>query len=125
MRVCSEEGLEFAQEEGIRMITADEIEEEGPEEALEALRPLLELEGPLHVSLDLDVLDPAFAPAVQTPEPLGLSPRQVLKILSGLCGPDLRSFDIVELTPGYDHGQTAILAARLAVEVLCRARPGG
>jgi len=124
VRAASREGLRFAEEKGIKMITASEVEELGPGGVLEALSDLLELDGPLHVSLDLDVLDPAFAPAVQPPAPFGLTPRQVMDIPAGLCRLGPRSLDVAELTSGYDHGQTAILAARLMAEALCIASSG-
>ena len=66
----------------------------------------------------MDVLDPAFAPAVQTPEPFGLEPLELLELLRSLCRRELASLDIVELAPTYDQGQTALLAARLLVELM-------
>ena len=119
VRACSPEGLDFVLERGVQVITAQDIRERGPSWALSSLRPLLARGGPLHISIDLDVLDPAFAPAVQTPEPLGLMPWELSGILLGLAGEPLRSLDVVELAPSYDSGQTALLAARLIIEFIC------
>jgi len=119
VRACSPEGLDFAREEGVQVITAKDIKEKGVSWALSSLRPLSAGEEPLHISLDLDVLDPAFAPAVQTPEPFGLTPWELLQLLLDLARAPIRSLDLVELAPRYDHGQTALLAARLIVELIC------
>ena len=117
-RVCSREELAFARETGITIITARELKRCRADELGSALRGLLSLEGPLHISIDMDVLDPAFAPAVQTPEPFGLEPLELLELLRSLCRRELASLDIVELAPTYDQGQTALLAARLLVELM-------
>jgi arginase family enzyme len=78
------------------------------------------LEGPLYLSLDLDVLDPAFAPGVSHHEPGGLSVREVLRILQGLEVP-LVGADIVELNPLRDvAGVTAKVAAKLYKELVAQ-----
>ena len=77
----------------------------------------LDLTGPLYVSIDLDVLDPAFAPGVSHHEPGGLSVRQVLQLLQALQGPVVGA-DIVELNPHRDLvGCTAMVAAKLFKEI--------
>lgn len=82
-----------------------------------ALERLPELAGPLYLSLDLDGLDPAFAPGVSHHEPGGLSTRQVLDILHRL--PPLIGADIVEFNPHRDPtGITAALAVKLLEEIV-------
>lgn len=71
----------------------------------------------IYLSLDLDVMDPAFAPGVATPEPFGLDPFQVKEIID-LLGKRMIGADIVELDPPYDNGNTAVLAARLVQEII-------
>ena len=79
-----------------------------------------DLDGPLYLSLDLDALDPAFAPGVSHPEPGGLSTRELLTILHTLPGP-LVGADIVELNPLRDpRGLTARVAAKLLKEIAAR-----
>lgn len=82
-------------------------------------RPLaLSPDTPLYVSIDLDVLDPAFAPGVSHHEPGGLATRDVLGIIQSLPG-SLVGGDIVELNPARDlHGVTAAVAAKLVKELL-------
>ena len=74
--------------------------------------------GPLYISLDLDALDPAFAPGVAHYEPGGLTSREILKILEAIHIPVIGA-DIVELNPGRDNrGLTAMLAGKLMKELL-------
>lgn len=76
--------------------------------------------GPVYLSLDLDVLDPAFAPGVSHPEPGGLSVRDVISIVQGLEAP-LVGADVVELNPSRDAGGlTARVAAKLMKEIAAR-----
>jgi arginase len=92
------------------------VETFGPTDDLTTV--LASLAPPLYLSLDLDVLDPAFAPGISHYEPGGLSTRQVLEILHALPCP-LAGADIVELNPERDlHGMTAMVAAKLLKEIV-------
>lgn len=74
---------------------------------------------PLYVSIDLDALDPAFAPGVSHREPGGLTVRQVLDVMANVRAPRLVGGDVVELNPDCDlDGVTAAVAAKLARELL-------
>jgi agmatinase len=87
-----------------------------------AWRPDLQVaaEGPVYVSVDLDVLDPAFAPGVSHQEPGGLSTRDVIGFLHRLRGAVVGA-DVVELNPTCDpSGVTARVAAKLVRELLAR-----
>lgn len=78
------------------------------------------IDGALYLSIDLDGLDPAYAPGVSHPEPGGLSVREVLEIVHAVNGPIVGA-DIVELNPTRDvNGLTAIVAAKLVKEVAAR-----
>lgn len=80
--------------------------------------PIEGLPGPLYVSLDLDGLDPAFAPGVAHPEPGGLSTRDVVGLLHRIQAP-IAGIDIVEYNPLNDHRDlTARVAAKLLKEAL-------
>ncbi|MCP4081965.1 MAG: agmatinase [Planctomycetaceae bacterium] len=77
-------------------------------------------DGPVYLSLDLDVLDPAFAPGVSHHEPGGMTTRELISIIQKL-GPHLVGADIVELNPTKDlQAVTAMTAAKLVKEVLAR-----
>ncbi len=75
---------------------------------------------PVYVSLDIDVLDPAFAPGTGTPEPGGLTSRELIHFLRELYRVQVVGFDVVEVAPQYDHmGQvTALTAANALFEVM-------
>jgi agmatinase len=74
---------------------------------------------PLYISIDIDVLDPAFAPGTGTPEIGGFSTRELATILRGLAGLEIVGLDVVEVSPSYDHAEvTALAAANLVYDVL-------
>lgn len=83
--------------------------------------PRLSFSTPLYISIDLDGLDPAFAPGVSHPEPGGLSVRQLVDTIHAARAPQFVGGDIVELNPRVDSGDlTATVAAKLARELLAR-----
>jgi arginase len=80
----------------------------------------LHLEGDVYLSLDIDCLDPAFAPGVSHYEPGGMSTRDVLGIIQNMGG-NLVGADIVEFNPERDpQGITAMVAAKLLKEIIAR-----
>jgi agmatinase len=80
----------------------------------------LSFDGPVYVSLDLDALDPAFAPGVSHHEPGGLSTRDVIGLVHRVRGTVIGA-DVVELNPARDlHGVTAMVAARFVKELVGR-----
>jgi agmatinase len=124
--VCKEE-LEYAEKSGIEFLTVQQIRRDGVENTLNAAKNFLADVEKIYLTIDFDVLDPAFAPAVQNPEPDGLDMCVLLDILCGLCDRRVVGFDLVEVTPHYDNGVTAIQAAKTMFEVLCcmeKAREG-
>jgi arginase len=80
----------------------------------------LDLSGPVYLSLDVDALDPAFAPGISHREPGGLSTRQVIRIIQSLTG-DLVGADIVEFNPDMDvSGVTGMVCAKLLKEIAAK-----
>jgi agmatinase len=77
--------------------------------------------GPAFLTIDVDVLDPAFAPGTGTPEVGGLSTADALSVLRALRGIEIAGADVVEVSPPYDGSgqQTALAAANVAYELLC------
>ena len=112
IRSGSREEFDWAAENGIPYFTARQVREEGVDAVLDRAMERLQCER-LYLSIDLDVLDPAYAPAVGNPEPFGLSSWDVKRIIERIA-PRLVGLDINELAPAYDRGETALLAARLA-----------
>jgi guanidinobutyrase / D-arginase len=104
---------------GFTTLLARDFDAEGVAGALELARD--RLRAPLYVTVDVDVLDPAFAPGTGTPEAGGLTSRELLALLSGLAGLDLElaGADVVEVSPPYDPaGVTAVAAANAAYELV-------
>ncbi|AWT52060.1 agmatinase [Mycolicibacterium smegmatis MKD8] len=76
-------------------------------------------EYPVYVSIDIDVLDPAFAPGTGTPEIGGMTSRELVAVLRAMRGLNIVGADIVEVAPAYDSGDvTAVAAANLAYELI-------
>jgi agmatinase len=117
-QLYGEDDLEFAREHKIQMVTTEELLEKG----LAPLRRLLKRFGgqPTYLSLDIDVVDPAFAPGTGTPQVGGLSSAQMLGVVRGLQGLKFIACDLVEVSPPYDSADiTSLLAANLLFEMLC------
>ncbi len=94
-----------------RTFTTEDLDSLGPEGVASALVRAIG-DGPTYVSVDIDTLDPAFAPGTGTPEPGGLSTRELIRVLRPLRALDVVGFDVVEVAPQYDHtGQVTALAA--------------
>jgi agmatinase len=110
--------LDYARGHGVRIITADEFTDLGVPGTARLIRDRVGSH-PVYVSVDIDVVDPAFAPGTGTPAPGGPTSREVLALLR--CVGDLHpvGFDVMEVSPPYDHsGITAILATEIGAELL-------
>jgi agmatinase len=74
---------------------------------------------PVYVTLDIDLVDPAFAPGTGAPEPGGCTPHELLAALSSLNRLQVVGFDLVEVAPVYDRAQiTSLLAAKIVREAI-------
>jgi agmatinase len=116
--VCKEE-LAYAKKAGIDFFTSQQIRKEGSAQIAQALKEKLAPYKNIYVSVDMDVLDPAYAPAVQNPEPEGIETHTLLDILCSLCDKRVVGFDVLEVAPNYDQGVSVIQAAKIVFEVLC------
>ncbi|MEM2859949.1 MAG: agmatinase [Candidatus Bathyarchaeia archaeon] len=117
--VCKEELEYVANTDNIICVTSQRILNSDRKDVLEEIKSSLDTYDKIYVTIDMDVLDPAFAPAVQNPEPEGISVSALLDVLLGLCDQRLVGFDVVEVAPPYDgSGITAICAAKIIFEVL-------
>lgn len=75
---------------------------------------------PVYLSVDIDVLDPAHAPATGTPEAGGMTSRELLEVLRGFGDANIVGGDVVEVSPAYDHAEmTAVVASHVAYEMVC------
>jgi agmatinase len=108
-----------------RTYTTEDVDERGYRPIAEELAAAIG-DRPVYVSVDIDVLDPAFAPGTGTPEPGGLTTREMQHFLRELHRLRVVGFDLVEVAPQYDHtGQvTALAAANLLFEAMCAVARG-
>ncbi len=104
---------------GITSITGDEFWKMGPDETAAKIREVTEGH-PVHISFDIDSVDPAYAPGTGTPETAGITSREALALVRSLVGIGAVGFDIVEVAPPYDNKGdiTSILAANIIYEFL-------
>jgi agmatinase len=103
---------------GFMTVRAEEVEAIGVAGAVERMRARL-ADRPVYVSVDIDVLDPAFAPGTGTPESGGLTARELLGMLRATSALNVVGADIVEVAPAYDHAEiTGIAAAHVGYELL-------
>jgi agmatinase/guanidinopropionase len=110
--------LEQAREMGAHIFTIDQVFKAGISLIIQEIHTIVGTRN-VYVSLDIDCVDPAFAPGTGTPEVGGLSSYQILQLVRGLQGLNCIGFDLVEVSPPYDHSDiTAILAANLVFEFL-------
>jgi len=117
--VCKEE-LKYAKEADIEFLTTQYVRKEGSERIGKQLKEKLKAYKNIYLSVDMDILDPAFVPAVQNPEGDGLETQFLLDILNSICDKRVIGFDVLEIAPDYDRGISAIQAARIIFEIICR-----
>ena len=110
---------------GFRTIRASDIDDLGIAGTIAAITERAD-SLPVYLSVDIDVLDPSFAPGTGTPEAGGLTSRELLRVLRGLTGLHLAGADVVEVAPAYDHAEVTSLAAATVIfdmiTLLARAR---
>ena len=114
-RAFVKEELAFLKDNKIRTVSDKEIRDgNGPK----LLQDITSTFDSLYLSIDLDVLDPAFAPGVGNPEAVGISSRELYDLVTTLQNKKIVSADIVELNPTYDNGATASMAAKMISTII-------
>jgi agmatinase len=117
-QVYAEDDFDFAHAHKVRMVTAEDFHTQG---MAPVQRHLKAFRGkPVYITLDIDSVDPAFAPGTGTPQVGGFSSAQILELVRALRGLNVVGADLVEVSPPYDNGElTSLLAANLLFELLC------
>ena len=110
IRSAEKEEFEDAKKLGLFYIDALEIVKNGIKKVLDKTKEYIG-DKQIYLSLDIDVLDPAYAPGTSTPEPFGLKPLDIIRCIETFSL-NLIGFDVVEVCPPYDKGQAALLAAK-------------
>jgi guanidinopropionase len=115
----SPDDIAWGEAQGFTCITIDRYEDMGRQAVIETIGKVIG-DAPTYVTIDIDGLDPAWAPGTGVPEIGGLAPRDVQVMLRSLQGRHLIGADICEVAPCYDPtGITAVTAANLMWELLC------
>jgi agmatinase len=113
----SAEDLAFALGRGFEVVSTDDVRWD-LHAVVSQVRRLAE-QGALYVSVDVSVLDPAYAPGTGFPVPGGLSTWELQQILRALVGAEIAGFDVVEIAPAYDpSGITGIVGVTILQEIL-------
>ena len=103
---------------GFKIVHCDEFQSQGIDKIVKRIKDRVG-DNPLYLSIDIDVLDPAFAPGTGTPEIAGITSREIVNVLRGLSGLNLISADVVEVSPAYDHAEiTSLAAATIIYELI-------
>ena len=114
-RAFVKEELAFLNEYNISTVSDKEIRNgNGPK----LLKDITSTFDSLYLSIDLDVLDPAFAPGVGNPEAVGISSRELYDLVTTLQNKKIVAADIMELNPTYDNGATASIAAKIISTII-------
>jgi len=124
-RAACKEEVEYARRRGVEVITSWECLRGDPLRLASRIRERLRGYNKVYISVDLDVLDPSYAPGVANPEPMGLSLTTLLDIVSLVLDNRVACLDVVEVCPPYDNGLAAIHAAKLLFEELIHLSRGG
>ncbi|MFF2243778.1 agmatinase [Arthrobacter sp. NPDC058130] len=110
--------LEDDRRAGFEIIRSEEFQERSMQSIAAQILERLG-SGPVYISIDIDVLDPAHAPGTGTPEVAGINTREFFSVLRRLKGLNIVGGDVVEVAPAYDHaGVTGLAAAHTAWELL-------
>jgi agmatinase len=103
---------------GFQVVPSADLDDLGVRGVVERIRQRVE-DRPVYLSVDIDVLDPAFAPGTGTPEAGGMTSRELLGVLRAFSTLNLVGADVVEVAPAYDHAQvTGIAAAHVVYEIV-------
>ena len=114
-RAFVKEELAFLTDNKIRTVSDKEIRDGNGAKLLKDITSTFDS---IYLSIDLDVLDPAFAPGVGNPEAVGISSRELYDLVTVLQNKKIEAADIVELNPTYDNGATASMAAKMISTII-------
>jgi agmatinase len=119
VRAFGRDEFQFAKERGIKFFTGKNIRLAGRKELVKKIDKALSDFETIYLTLDMDVVDPSYAPAVGNPVPEGITPSTLLDILHDVCDQRVIALDLVEVSPHYDTGLTSFQAAHIIYETLC------
>jgi agmatinase len=111
LRSWEDQEIDLIENGGLNVYTAAMVAERGMKSVAVSVRSKLSLCDAVHISLDIDCLDPAFAPGTGIPDSGGLTSREVITLIKSLQGLPLVGLDLVEVSPPLDPTESTIFAA--------------
>ena len=111
LRSWEEQEIDLIENGGLNVYTAEDVAKHGMSRTAQSVRSKLSDCDAIHISLDIDCLDPAFAPGTGIPDAGGLSTRDVITLFKELQGLPLVGLDLVEVAPPLDPSEATIFAA--------------
>ncbi len=118
VRAFSKSELDFTMKSGVTIITPQDLRKGGLQKTAQRIKGFLSGFSHSYVTVDIDVLDPAFAPGVGNPEPDGLSTDELLTLVDATMEKNTVGFDLVEVSPQLDSGQTAAVGVKVIFEAI-------
>jgi len=119
-RAYTREEFEYAKGNKLGIVTSLEINED-VQKCREKISKIISTSEKIYLSIDIDVLDPAYAPGVGNPEPGGISPIHLFQLIKLVSSKELVGIDVVEVNPLFDNGQSAANAVYAVYEALLTA----
>jgi agmatinase len=111
LRSWEDQEVDLIEHGGLNVYTAAQVAERGMKEVAREVRSVLSNCDAVHISLDIDCLDPAFAPGTGIPDAGGLTSREVILLIQSLEGLRLAGLDLVEVAPPLDPSEATVFAA--------------
>lgn len=118
IRAFSKPELDYCKKSAVELITPQDLRKSSVEKTAERIRRFLSKFTHGYVTIDIDVLDPAYAPGVGNPEPDGISTDELLTLVEGAMTRNIIGLDAVEVSPEQDSGQTAAACAKVIFEAI-------
>ena len=120
IRAVSREEMEFARSEPrVNVVSSRDLSRGDTEAWTRSLMDWMSVASTVYVTIDMDVVDPASAPAVGNPSPEGISVSMLLDLIQACMGAKVGGLDLTEVSPHYDSGLTATQAAYILLESVC------
>src|SRR2546422_7711263 len=118
IRAFSKPELDYCHDSGLQIITPLDIRKTPLDKTAQRIRSFLSGFTQSYLTVDIDVLDPAYAPGVGNPEPDGITTDELLTLVQAAMNRNTRGFDLVEVSPQLDCGQTAAVGAKVIFEAI-------
>jgi len=118
IRAFSRPELDYCKKSGVQIVTPVEMRKASVEKTAQRIKTFLSQFQHGYLTVDIDVLDPAYAPGVGNPEPDGITTDEMLTLVQAAMGKNTIGLDVVEVAPELDSGQTAAACAKVIFEAM-------